>query len=207
MTDLLKCSKTEGGEIVTPQFRLLYPNVYKTEIGMKKEDTGKYSIKMCFIDEVDLSVLRKEIKLCADEYYKDGMPKDATYPIKEGKFKAGKAGYDGATWTMGAKTQYTFSVMDAKNENEITEDDGLVYPGAIFRALVQPYGYTYMGKTGITLGLRGLQFVKHGTKIAGGTQAQDAFSVVDTPDNSYGDDEGFDSRGVPESAKESSNPW
>jgi len=124
------------------------------------------------------AVAEKEGAEKAAGIYKDLLAKDRVY-IKDGNLKSHLAGFAGRL-SITASSKSRPVVVDGQ-KNAITEEDGLIYSGAIIRISLLPW-YTN-GKYGRRVGatLRGVQFVRDGEPLVagGGAANMDDFDIIE----------------------------
>ena len=106
-------------------------------------------------------------------------PKELKNPFRDGAEKE-TIGYGEGTVFITFKTEEKNGRPGLVDQNmqRIIEESAF-YPGCYARATVNPYAWTYMGKSGISFGLQNLQKVGDGEPLGGGrSKAEDDFSTV-----------------------------
>lgn len=176
----------EKCRLITPEFRVSYPHVFKPQ-AVKKGDKPKYSVTMLFAKDSDLSVIKKAIKQAKiNEFGADESewPEDLENPIKDGdskkhKDKEGHAGH----WIIKAASNEDKKpgVVDEKVEAIIDSKD--FYPGCYARASVYAYVWEYMGKQGVGFILDHVQKTRDGKSFGGKKPAEEVFSPVQGVDD------------------------
>ena len=183
------CHKTKSGNILTPQFTLSYPNLFKPQ----ERDNGSMMYNCVLIfddDDADISMLKEVAKAAAVEKWGDKLPANLRIPFRDGEEKIDIDGYGPGKTFFSASSKNIPDIRTADNTRTITEADGMVYPGAKFRATVSCFAYEFKNKQGViqsrgvSFGLRGLQFLGHGDALGGGGyNAEDDFESVDSTDD------------------------
>ena len=180
-------------EVLTPVFRVSFPYVFEPRAADAK-GKQKYSVSMLFRVKpsqanphekvVDLTPLKKAAYAAGVEKWGPDQakwPKNLHNPFRlgtEGEY-ATKEGYGDGVVFVGATSDYKPGLVDQNIQPII--DRNLFYPGCYARALVAAYGWEYMGKTGISFGLRHIQLHSDGEPLGGGTRAEDAFEPIAVP--------------------------
>lgn len=172
--------------ILTPVFRVSYPNVMKP----KMNDLSKkmeYSLEALFPLDADLSALKLAAKAAIVEKWGEDQakwPKGLRNPIKkqgdrvkevDGKSILPEPYVDGAFYLSLKSTQKPGLV------NEMVEDiidSSEFYAGCFARATVSVYAYDQAGNRGVGFGLMNIQKVKDGDPLGSRTRAQDDFAPV-----------------------------
>jgi len=161
------------GTIITPAFRIAWPNVFEPSKNKDGSD-GLYNITMLFTEKADL----REMNAIAWNKAKgrwakrfEGL-KEGEWPrkvtcLRDGNEKAeeGYEYYADTTWGK-ATTKFKFPVVDVKGI-PVTDSDK-VYPGVWARAYVDCYTYDNDGNKGVNYGLQALQILKDGDRFGGG---------------------------------------
>ena len=187
--------------VITPEFRVSYPYVFEPRT---KDGEGKtlqkpeYAVQMIFrvgpnaqgqIPEgekvVSLKGMQDAAMAAAVEKWGPDQakwPKPFRIPFRMGDEEgmADKDGYGKGVVFVGAKSDYQPGVID-QNKADVL-DKRLVYPGCYMRAQVCAYPWMYMGKSGVSFGLRHLQIVRDGEPLGNRTRAEDAFGALPLPD-------------------------
>ncbi len=198
-------SNKDECRIVTPEFRVSYPHVFKAQ-SPKPGDKLKFSITMLFPKDKDLTgtspdgkprSLKEVIKNAklAEFGGKENWPEDLVSPVIDGddpKF-ADKEGYKGC-WVIKATSSEDQrpSVVDMKMV-PITEASDF-YPGCYARAYIYAYVWTFMNKQGVGFILDHVQKLKDGKSFGGKKPVEQVFSPVaideDSEDEAEDDDGG-----------------
>jgi len=72
---------------------------------------------------------------------------------------------------------------------EVITDPKQLYAGCYVKAKLAIYDYNVTGNFGVGFGLRAVQFVRHGTPLAGMIDATKAFEALDDPEEAPFDDD------------------
>jgi len=172
---------------LTPKFRVSFPSVFQASAA-PGSDKKHYSVVAIF-DKKSLTSdpvakdlflkMKQAMQECAREEWGDKIPKDLKNPFRDGGEKE-TPGYGPDTIFITFKTEEKNGRPGLVDQNmqRITEE-GIFYPGCYAHATVNPYAWTYMGKSGISFGLQNLQKVADGEPLGGGrAKAEDDFSAV-----------------------------
>jgi hypothetical protein len=161
--------KTDGS-ILTPEFRVSFPNVFQPG-----KLSGKFGLTMLFPKDTDFSVLETAIKAKIKEKYPAGAPKGLLLPILDGEESEREEQKD--TFYINAKSgKYRPGVVD-QNRAEIN-DEAEFYPGCYARATVTLYTWEYLGKKGVSVNLRNVQKLRDGEPLISRVAAADEFEQV-----------------------------
>lgn len=186
--------------LVTPEFRVSYPHVFKPQAA-KQGDRLKYSITMLFPKNSDLTKLKEAIKQAkiAEFGPKENWPKDLESPVSDGDDpkNADKEGYKGH-WIVKASSNEDQrpGVVDAQVQPIL--DQSKFYPGCYAQAYVYAYAWFYPDrlkpmKRGIGFILDHVQKLRDGKSFASKKSAEDVFAPVASaevsPDADDGDDD------------------
>jgi|TARA_B100001964_G_C14226798_1_gene598044 hypothetical protein len=147
----------------TPKFICKFPNLEETE-KFQEQDTGSYSVTMCFSkEEVDAVEIEKKIMEAASNDPKVSKAKDWHNPLKDGD-ETGKDWSMGC-WVLKAKTKFEVKAVDAagasKNVDEIIWDNSTCRAHVVFRP------YVAGGNMGVTCSLRDIQYIEGNGSIGG----------------------------------------
>ena len=173
--------------IRTPKFRVSFPSVFEKS-GPPGTDPAKlkYSVVMLFnTEEINKDPQQKALwdamlasaKTCAMDKWGDKMPNGLITPFRDGMEKEQYEGYGQGVIFLTAKSERRPGIVD-KNVKRIIDPEDF-YPGCFAHADVNPYGWSYMGKNGISYGLQNVQKVSDGEHIGGGVSAESSFDAVD----------------------------
>ncbi len=179
----------------TPKFRVSFPSVFEKS-GPPGTDPSKlkYSVVMLFtLDEINKDPKQKVLweqmllaaKDCAGEKWGNKIPQGLTSPFRNGTEKDQYEGYGEGVIFLTAKSERRPGIVDA-NVNRIIDPEDF-YPGCFAHADVNPYGWSYMGKNGISFGLQNIQKIADGEHIGGGASAESSFDAIDSEVNAEGD--------------------
>lgn len=178
----------EKSRLLTPEFRVSYPHVFKAS--SIKGSKPKFSVTMLFDKTSDLSPIKnaiKNAKIAAFGPNPKDWPEDLESPVVDGDKQkhADKEGYKGH-WAIKASTNEDQrpGVVD-ENVQPIT-DPSKFYPGCYARAYVYAYVWEFGGKQGVGFILDHVQKLRDGKSFGGKKPADQVF----TPVNTGGDDDG-----------------
>lgn len=192
----------EKCRILTPEFRVSFPHVFKAQAMPGTKNDPKYSITMLFPKDEDLGVIKaaiKQAKINAFGPNKDDWPEDIQSPVGDGDGKAGinkktKERLEGYAdhWVIKASTSEDQkpSVVDYPGCNEIIEPSKF-YSGCYARASVFAYVWEFpkdSGEYGVGFILDHVQKLREGPSFAGKKSAEAVFK----PHSKAGDDDDAD---------------
>lgn len=149
--------------IITPEFRAAFVGLFKAT-APKDNPNGakKYSMRAVFMPDADLSALKEQAKIAAEEKWGIGkVPKTIRSPFRTNEELENPipgVPDDAVVMTFSANEDRRPGVVD-KNLQDII-DDSEVYSGAWFRAQVRAYAYDNAGNKGVSFGLQNVQKTK-----------------------------------------------
>ncbi len=172
--------------ILTPVFRVSYPNVMKPKLN-NLSGKQEYSLEALFPIDADISALKAAAKAAIVEKWGEDQtkwPKNLRNPIKkqgertkeiDGKTVLPEPYVDGAFYLSLKSTQKP-GLVNEQVEDII--DASEFYAGCFARATVSVYAYDQAGNRGVGFGLMNIQKVKDGDPLGSRTRAQDDFAPV-----------------------------
>lgn len=171
-------------KILTPPFRVSFPNVFKAASNFKNVEPT-FSIQMLFPKNEDLSLLKKAEITAARRKWPLEKPAKYQSPFRDGDEK-NLENYKDMT-VVNAKTKFKPGIID-KDKNEIIDPSDF-YPGCWARATINAFAYDTAGNVGVSFGLQNIQKLKDDTSFSGRTNAADDFEVVESDGEDWeGDD-------------------
>lgn len=173
----------EMDKIITPVFRVSFPQVFEAKAA-PGSDKLKYSVVMLFKSTEDISTIKDMVKRTVLKKYPDGVtPTEFTTPYNDGNNKS----YDGYADTiyMTASSLYPPGVVDEQKQPIINSRE--FYAGCYAVASVNAYCWTYMGKSGVSLGLQNIMKVNDGEPLTGGASAEVDFESISLPEGPFAD--------------------
>lgn len=191
------------GEIVSPVFRLSYPNLFEARKfrDAKGQEKGepKFSAEMIFEEGADLSEMVALAKRVAKATF--GSADGVKFPFKKGEERAAKLRergksdaaeiYDGAVVVKTDRVERTSDgryvgppqVINRKGQDILDPKD--IYPGCYARALLKCVAGDFNGRY-VKFYLNGVVKWEDGERIAG-RDIRDAFAgMIDEDDDSAG---------------------
>lgn len=169
--------------IVTPEFRCSYPNVFKPR---RNELSGQdeYSVVALFPKGADLSALKKAAQEAIIKKWgadKAKWPANLKSPFRDQNERAKEgslpSGYETGAIFMNLKSKQRPQVVDQNVQAIIDETE--FYAGCYAKASVNAYAYDQKGNRGVSFGLGNIQKVKDGEPLGGRTRAQDDFKAIE----------------------------
>lgn len=176
--------------IITPSFRVSYPNVFKAK---RNELNGKdeYTLVALFPfgkDAKEMEGLKKAVNAAIIEKWSTDQskwPKNLRNPLRDQaeREKEGKLpdGYTRGHIMLNLKSTQRPGLVNQNREDIIDETE--FYAGCWARASIRAFAYDQKGNRGVSFGLQNLQKVKDGDPLSGRAKAQDEFSAVDLGDD------------------------
>ena len=187
--------KTKVNKILTPAFRVSFPNVFKAKAAYK-DSPPTFNIQMLFPKNHETHKYPENVKKFAGsidklkklaisvrkEKFGDKKVKDWN-PLKDGDEKE-YDNYHGMTFAN-AKSKMKPGIVNRKNEDIIDPEE--FYAGCWARATITAYSYDVNGNRGVAFGLQNLQFLGDDKSFSGKKNAKDDFEMID--DDFNDDDE------------------
>lgn len=173
--------------VITPEFRVSYPNVFKAKMNTLSEKE-EFSLVALFDADADLSELKKAAKDAIIKKWgadKDEWPENLKSPFRKqeerGKKVDGKKvlpnGYEEGGIFINLKSKQRPGVVAADGQTHIYEETDF-YAGCYARASIRAYAYDAKGNRGVAFGLNNLQKVRDGDPLGGRMKAEDEFAPV-----------------------------
>ena len=179
--------------IVTPEFRVSYPNVFKA----KKNDLNdkmEYSLVALFKKGADLSKLKKLAhEACVKKWGADEKkwPKNLRSPFRDQGDRektnddTGQTfmpdGYEKGAFYLNLKSSQKPGVVD-KNVQPIL-DESEFYAGCWAVASINAFAYSQKGNSGVSFGLQNIQKVREGEPFSARTKAEEDFAPIEGGDS------------------------
>jgi hypothetical protein len=171
---------SNGVTLVTPEFRVSYPRVFKPE---RNDLNGQdeYSLVALFAPGADLSPLKAAVKQAAVNKWGDSLPTNIRIPLRDGdeKIKDGAypAGFEKGTVFVTMKCRKAPGVVDPQVQPIL--DDADFYGGCYARASVHVQAYDQKGNKGVSIYLNHVQKMRDGEAFGKGrVSPQQAFEAV-----------------------------
>lgn len=194
MANAAKADDKEKQRIVTPEFRVSYPHLFKPNA--IKGGKLKYSVTMLFDKKQDLSVLKLAIKHAKISGYgpnEKNWPTKLESPVSDGDSEkyADKEGYKGC-WVVKASTNEENRPGVVDKDAQPLIDASSFYPGCYARAQVFAFTWEYMGKEGVSFILDHVQKTRDGKSFSGKKSATEVFDPITGGDSDDDDTESVD---------------
>lgn len=164
--------------VITPEFRVSFPYVFRPQKPMEEGKDPKYSITMLFPKGADLSKLKAAAKEAAVEKWgadQSKWPKNLRLPFRDQGEKE-LDGYEAGAIFVTATSKQKPGLVNARNEDIINDSD--FYAGCYARASVRAFAYDKAGNRGVAFGLQNIQKLRDGDPLGGRTRPQDDFEPV-----------------------------
>lgn len=175
--------KSPIGRIMLMDVRLSFPSLFKPA-AFKPGDAEKFKATLLVpkgnpqaaqVEKIILAVLKEKYPNKAEAILKSIRNNPNKFCWQDGDSKSYE-GYQGMM-ALSAKSSTRPTVLDGQRA-PVTESDGIVYAGCYVNASVDLFVYDNSG-TGVSAGLRGVQFCRKGDAFSGGGAADvDEFSEV-----------------------------
>lgn len=194
--------KKEWKKILTPEFRVSFPQVYKAS-AFGNNKTPKFKITMLFDDDADLTEMRAEAKKAAVNMYgpKEDWPENFRWPFRKGDKKKDLDGYAGKIFVTASTTQRP-GLVD-KHGKEITKESGKFYAGCFAVATLVCSAFDKDGGKGVTFYLNNIKKTRDGEEFSSRTKAEDDFEFEEGSDD---DEEDQDAEGE-DGDEDSDSAW
>ena len=188
----------EKTRVLTPEFRVSYPHVFKPSVMKGTNNAPKYSITMLFPKDADLSSLKAVIRQAKIDKFgaKENWPKVMRSPVEDGDKPehADKEGYaDHYVIKASSNENSKPGVVDESVKTII--DASKFYPGCYARAYIFAYVWEFpedSGKYGIGFILDHVQKLRDGKSFGGKKQPNEVFGAVSGGSADDDDDFGSD---------------
>lgn len=164
--------------VLTPKFRVSFPNVFRPGKVMQPGAEPKYSITMLFEKGADLSKLQAAAKAVCEEKWgadKTKWPKNLRNPFRDQGEKEWP-GYEAGAIFISASSKQKPGLVDEKVQDIIEEHQ--FYPGCYARATVRAFAYDQAGNRGVSFGLQNIQKLADGEPLGGRTNPSQDFEAV-----------------------------
>lgn len=198
----MKNKMAKSGVIVTPRFRVSFPNVFQPAYNtMSKKH--EYNVQALFEKGTDLTKFKQAVLAVVVQQWgadKTKWPAKLKLPFRDQADRAKKdendnfieprilpEGYVAGAWYVNLKAneQYKPKVLD-ENKQEILEPRHF-YAGCYAIASVVAFAYNQAGNMGVSLSLQNLMKVADGDSLSGRTSAEADFASVETTTGSADD--------------------
>ncbi|CAB4169885.1 Protein of unknown function DUF2815 [uncultured Caudovirales phage] len=183
--------KQDACRIITPEFRVSHPHVFKPQAMPGTNNAPKFSITMLFDKDSDLTPVKKAIHAAKVEKFgadKEKWPKSIKSPVQDGDGEVGitkktgerKEGYDN-TWVIKASTNEDQQpgVVDRQGKEILKDAD--FYAGCYARAYVFAYVWEFpkaSKKYGVGFILDHVQKTKEGKAFGGKKPVGEVFGAL-----------------------------
>lgn len=165
--------------VMTPEFRVSYPFIFRPGKAMDPGQEPKYSVTMLFPPKADLSALKAAAKAAVVEKWGSDQakwPKGLRLPFRDQGEKDDKSGYvKGAAFIVATSKQRP-GLVDAAVQDIIEERE--FYAGCYARATIRPFVYDIKGNKGVAFGLQNVQKLREGEPLGGRSSPQADFEPV-----------------------------
>lgn len=178
--------------IITPEFRVSFPNVFKPGKALQEGAEPKYNVTMLFPKGADLSALKAAVTKAITEKWgadKAKWPKGMRSPFRDQGEKEFEGYVEGAIF-VNATSSHRPGLVDRNLQPILDSAD--FYPGCYARADVSAFAYDKAGNKGVAFGLNNIQKLRDGEPLGGRRRAEDVFSAFEGGDPFEGDNAGED---------------
>ena len=181
----------ENCRIVTPEFRVSYPHVWKAQAMPGTNNAPKFSVTMLFPKDSDLTVIKDAIKCAKVAKFgadKTKWPKTLASPVQDGDGDAAivkktgerKEGYEGH-WVVKASTNADQQPGVVGKDGQAIMNQTDFYAGCYARAAVLAYVWEFpkdSGKYGVGFILDHIQKLRDGKSFSGKKPVEQVFGPV-----------------------------
>ena len=172
--------------IITPEFRVSFPQVFEGKMDEKKNKL-KYSVSMMFdktkIDTIpsykeQFNALKKAIEDAIAGKWPDlqTRPKEIKTPFRDGDLDRSDNPQYENTIFVNAASFHQPGIVDHNVQPIISSKD--FYPGCYARATVNTFTYDNSGNVGASFGLQNIQKIRDGEAFSGKKSAEEEFETV-----------------------------
>lgn len=182
--------------IITPEFRVSYPHVWKAQAMPGTSNDPKFSITMLFSKDTDMTEIKnaiKEAKIAKFGANQKSWPKCVS-PVQDGDGEAGvtkktgdkKEGYEGC-WVIKASTSADQQPGIVGKDGKAITKQADFYAGCYARAYVYAYVWEFpkgSGKFGVGFILDHIQKLRDGKSFSGKKPVEQVFGPVAGHDES-----------------------
>lgn len=183
-------------KIITPEFRVSFPNVFQPRKKKDPKEKDKYSLCMLFrVKEtpeskaageavVDLLPLKQAVVDCLTDKFgvdRTKWPKGLRLPFRQGTEDGKKEmeGYGEGVEFVNVSSTIRPGLVDQKRQAII--DPSEFYAGCYARAEINAFYYEVSGNKGVSFGLNHIQKIRDGEAFSGRGKAEDVFEAIDLP--------------------------
>ena len=197
---------SEATRIITPEFRVAFPSVFKPTAMPGTNNAPKYSVTMLFKKTDDLTVIKKAIhaaKVAKFGANKDKWPKNIVSPVGDGDGEAGinkktgetREGFEGH-YVIKASTNADSQPGIVNRQGEAILSTSEFYPGCYARAYVLAYVWEFpkgSGKFGVGFILDHVQKLRDGKSFSGKKPVDQVFGPLSSDESNSEDFEAEES--------------
>ena len=153
--------------------RLAFAKLFKAERYKNKEGTEAYSVALLWDPETpegkaNTAAINKAIRFVTQKKWGTEKVKGVQSPVRDGD-DAGYEGFEGMYYVNARrKPSAGKPLLLDQNKSPVSEEDNLIYSGAICNASVSLWSMKDKSEKGINAELRAIKFVQHGERFSGG---------------------------------------
>jgi len=168
-------------EVVTPEFRVSFPKVFKPESFQGGDPT--YSVVMMFDKKQDIKALKQLAKQAVETKWPDPnkRPKNLRNPFRDGDVEKPDLETFAGKVFITASSKNKPNVVDQNVQPILVEDE--FYGGCYARASVNAFAYDTAGNRGVSFGLNNIQKLREGEPFTGRSKPEDVFGPVESDSN------------------------
>lgn len=174
-------NKQEFLKVMSPKFRVAFPNVFVPQDGKKPDDPKRYNICMLFPKDVDLSKLEKAAtKQCHALWGKEKFEKlrknpNFKWPFRDGDLERDEYnGFEGNIFITASAQAHKHKPGVVNKDREDIIDQSEIYAGCYGRATLSVYAYD-IESNGVAFGLVNFQKLSDGEPLVARQNAGDDF--------------------------------
>lgn len=165
--------------VLTPEFRVSFPYVFRPQKALEAGKEPKYSVTMLFKKGENLSALKAAAKKVAVEKWGEDQskwPKNLRLPFRDQGEKE-FAGYEAGAIFITATSKQRPGLVDANVQDIL--DESQFYAGCYARATIRAFAYDQAGNRGVAFGLQNVQKLRDGEPLGGRSRPQDDFEPIE----------------------------
>lgn len=179
-------AKQNTANIISPEFRVSFPNVFRPQAMKGSNNEPKYGITMLFKKGENLAALEKAVLDCATEALgadRSKWPKGLRSPFRD-QGERDYEGYEQGAVFVNATSKQRPGLVDANVQDIIEERQ--FYAGCYARASLRAFYYDSSGNKGVGFGVQNIQKTRDGEPLGGRTTPEQDFGPVQGANTSNG---------------------
>lgn len=164
-------------EIMTPEFRVAFPSVFKPREQKRKTDEPRFEIVALFPKGCDLTELKLLAREAAEAKWGKELPAGLKSPFRDGAERAKTyEGFEAGAFFATIKSKFKPGLVDP-DVNPILDQQHF-YAGCWARCFVVAFAYDVDGNKGVSLSLGHIQKTRDDAPFTKRATAEQAFAPV-----------------------------